>query len=59
MDKEYERASQRFVEIMEEDRRRDKRLLAEMMVEAKTMVDKIFKVAIKEVKEGKSNQMAP
>jgi hypothetical protein len=30
-----------------------------MMVEAKTMVDKIFKVVRKEVKEGKSNQVVP
>jgi hypothetical protein len=58
VDKEYNRASWRFEEIMEEDKKREERLKVERMVVEEKMVDKIFEAATKNVR-GENDQVVP
>ncbi len=53
------KASKRFKEIWEKERKREYKQKAEKMAEAKKRADNMFKVAMKSGKEGKSVQVLP
>ncbi len=59
MDERHERTPKKSEEIMEKDRKQEKRLKLERLAEAKELADKMFEVAMKSGREKKGTRWCP